>query len=76
MLNNYTEEECQCTCAFCTEDNVVYAVVGKEVAASGTLHLQAFVHLKKRLHLSGLKVSLRARIHAEMAQGTDDDNKQ
>ena len=76
MLNNYTEEECQCTCAFCTEDNVVYAVVGKEVAASGTLHLQGFIYLKKRLRLSGLKTILSARVHAEMAQETDDDNKQ
>lgn len=47
-LNNYTEEECQSLlrCINFLEPQIDYCIVGKEVAASGTPHLQGYIKLK------------------------------
>jgi hypothetical protein len=46
-----------------------YMVLGKEVGDSGTPHLQGFMHLKKRLRITGLR-KLGIKCHLEQAKGT------
>jgi len=84
-LNNYTEEE---ECSIVTTLNnllkhIEYAIIGKEVGANGTPHLQGFIHF----HHSFLKardgtltkwrslIPALARAHMESAYGTDDQSR-
>jgi len=41
--NNYSEEQYSTITSFLESDKIVYAVVGKEVGASGTPHLQGYL---------------------------------
>lgn len=73
-LNNYTEDELAKIKETLTEQNCIYAVVGKEVGESGTPHLQGFVHLKVKKRIGGVKDIVGNRAHLEMARGTDSQN--
>lgn len=73
-LNNYTEDECKRITERLTCENPVFAKVGKEVGDNGTPHLQGFVHLARKVRLTGLKSLLGDRIHAEVSRGTDQQN--
>lgn len=70
-LNNYTEEEYAQVRSFC-EERCTYSVVGKEIGAQETPHLQGFVVLKKSQRLSFLRRRLSGRAHYEPARGTND----
>lgn len=66
-LNNYTnEDEIRIRNAF-ESGGVVYVGYGKEVASTGTPHLQGTVVLKKRARLTGL-VKLLGRAHYEVCK--------
>lgn len=84
-LNNYTDEECNSIEASLNSllKNIEYCIIGKEVGANGTPHLQGFIHF----HHSFLKardgtitkwrslIPALARAHMESAFGTDDQSR-
>lgn len=84
-LNNYSEEECQQFVDILNNlsKNIEYSIIGKEVGANGTPHLQGFIHF----HHSFLKakdgtltkwrslIPALARAHMESAFGTDDQSR-
>jgi len=84
-LNNYTEEECQQFQDVLNNNlkHIEYAIIGKEIGANGTPHLQGFIHY----HHSYLKardgtltkwrslIPALARAHMESAFGTDDQSR-
>jgi len=84
-LNNYTEEECAQIETVLNQllKNIEYCIIGKEVGANGTPHLQGFIHF----HHSFLKardgtltkwrslIPALARAHMESAYGTDDQSR-
>nr|WEY37187.1 replication-associated protein [Circovirus ialtag] len=73
-LNNPTEEE-KDQIKSIEEAKVKYLIVGCEVGAGGTPHLQGFINLRAKVRLQGLKQLLGPRAHCEKARGTDEDNK-
>lgn len=70
-LNNYTEEECSSIVPI-LDQNCKYAIVGKEVGAQGTPHLQGYLEFntKKR----PLSVFDNKRFHFEKAKGNRESN--
>lgn len=64
-LNNWTQDEYNKLC----DIPYRYMVIGSEVGESGTPHLQGYVHLSKRMRLSGLK-PYSPRAHWDVARGT------
>lgn len=64
-LNNYTQEEYDSLLSAETR----YSVIGKEVGASGTPHLQGFFYFTKNVRLSGVR-KLSGRAHWEIARGS------
>jgi len=84
-LNNYTEEECLQleTLLNSLLKNIEYCIIGKEVGANGTPHLQGFIHF----HHSFLKardgtlskwrslIPALSRAHMESAFGTDEQSR-
>jgi len=71
-FNNYQKLEDQ----FMSEirDISIKGVVGKEVGASGTPHLQGFIELKKRARLSELKKFVCGNCHWESCRGNESQN--
>jgi len=51
-----------------------YAICGEEVGATGTSHLQGYIHLVNALSLNVMKKSL-TRAHLTVANGSDEQNK-
>lgn len=86
-LNNYTEEECQALQRslqdLSAKSNLAFAIVGKEIAPSGTPHLQGYIRLLPKFLKAkdGIVSKWRslipslARAHMESAHGTDLDSK-
>ena len=74
-LNNYTESDLQRIKESLTEDEVTYAVVGKETGKQGTKHLQGFVNFKRKIRLNQVKMFVTGRAHLEKAKGSDIQNK-
>lgn len=81
-LNNYTEEEVSEIQGWLTSVPVKYAIVAKEVGASGTPHLQGFVHLQAAFLKAkeGTVTKWKSfpgfqRSHLESAKGTDEDSR-
>lgn len=64
-LNNYTAEDIVAIATWDTK----YLVYGKEIASTGTPHLQGFCILKTQQRLSAVK-KLHAKAHWEVAKGT------
>lgn len=69
-LNNYTADE-YTHCVSVCETECRYAVVGKEVAESGTPHLQGFVILQASQRLSWLRNKFGPRYHFEATRGSN-----
>lgn len=77
-MNNYTEQEFDSIKLF-IELNCVYGIIGREIGANGTHHLQGYFNLG-RAHRKSLKklkedTCLGSRAHIEKANGTDEQNK-
>lgn len=68
-LNNWTPPEQDTVRQFLTE-HTKYAVFGRELAETGTAHLQGFLILPRPQRLSYLRHHLSARAHYETARGT------
>lgn len=74
-LNNWTEDEfARLREYFTTSEWVERAIIGKEVGAEQTPHLQGYFGGKKLLKLSAVK-KLNARAHWEIAEGSPLSNK-
>lgn len=54
--------------------NAKYGICGEEIGATGTPHLQGYVHLVNALSLNVMKKCL-TRAHLTVANGSDEDNK-
>lgn len=65
-LNNYSEEE---STQLLSETQFTYVVIGKEVGAEGTPHLQGYAELCKQSRMSLLK-KINPRMHVEGRRGT------
>nr|WPR18665.1 MAG: replication polyprotein [Chemarfal virus 53] len=65
-LNNYSEEEYQ----RCIDVMCQYIIVGKEVGASGTPHLQGYIHYSTSVPMSRVKKDLSQRAHVEKRFGS------
>jgi len=74
-LNNPTDGEKEHIVKQVQAADCQYCIIGMEVGASKTPHLQGYYHGRSRLRLTQLKTLLGIRIHAEMARGTDTQNK-
>lgn len=81
-LNNYSQEEVDQLLGWLTSVPVKYAIVGKEVGASKTPHLQGFVHLQPAFLKAKEGIVSKwkgfpglARAHLENAKGSDEDSK-
>lgn len=72
-LNNYTDDDVATVYAKLDDrGRVRYSVVGVELGAGGTPHLQGFLLLAERTRLLGVKQLLGVeRVHLEPAYGTD-----
>lgn len=72
-LNNYTEIEYkEMLDQFSSNSSKFSYIIGKEVGASGTPHLQGYVKFDKKQRPSALKLS--KRIHWESCKGSEEDN--
>lgn len=74
-LNNYTEAECEQVDEL--KDLCTRLYVAKEVATSGTPHLQGYATFVRTYRLAGLRSLNRAtaRMHWEVARGTWKENR-
>ncbi len=75
-INNYSDDDIDRIRAYCTEENCQYAVFGKEIGKNGTLHLQGFLHLHKKVRLTTVKKNISINGHYEMAKGSDEQNQE
>lgn len=70
-LNNYTEEDLTFWDSAVLNNVVTYVLYAKEVGQEcGTPHLQGYLELAKKKTLKGLKSTLQATIHLEVAKGS------
>lgn len=72
-MNNYTEYEYDAITRYCS--SAKYAIVGKEVGANGTPHLQGYVAFTNARSFKSIKEGLGDRAHIERARGSGDDNR-
>jgi len=72
--NNYTEDEYTNTIEILERESF-YFIVGKEVADTGTPHLQGYFQLRRRHNLSYVRDLLGSRIHFEVARGSAKQNR-
>lgn len=73
-LNNYDEEEYS-RIVSCAEESARYWIVGKEIGAGGTPHLQGYVSLRRRRDLGYVRGLFGPRIHFTVARGTAGQNR-
>lgn len=74
-LNNYDQEEYS-RILTCAEESARYWIIGKEVGASGTPHLQGYISLRRRGDCRYVRNLLGPRIHLEVARGTARQNRE
>lgn len=68
-LNNYSENEYE-TLSSVLRDEGQYGIIGREVGASGTPHLQGYVMFKRPYHFSTIKDRYLPRCHIEVSAGS------
>lgn len=68
-LNNYTEEEYD---AIIGRNEFSYVVIGREVGANGTAHLQGYAELKQRTRYNTVHNYFGGRAHCEERKGTQE----
>ncbi len=73
-INNYTDDDIKLLEITLTSNAFHFAIVGKEVGASGTAHLQGYLNSKKRIRFTGVKKLVGTKAHIEKARGSDKDN--
>lgn len=66
-LNNYSDDDISRLAASFETGRVVYLIFGKEVAPSGTKHLQGFVSVKNKVRITGL-VKMLGQAHFTVAR--------
>jgi len=67
-LNNYLQEDFEFLDELYRTQKVKYLVYGKEICpTTGTIHLQGFLQLSKKLRFSGVKKLLGDKFHIEQA---------
>jgi len=69
-LNNYAEADVVFLTQLAETDAVRYLVVGREIAESGTPHLQGFVIFTTNHRLRAARLAISNRAHLEVARGT------
>lgn len=69
-LNNYTEEDVQTLRTLGGDAGTHYLVFGREVADSGTAHLQCFAIFDRRHTLAWCRTNISSRAHFEIARGS------
>lgn len=69
-LNNYSEDDEQRIGDFLNGSEVRYGVYGREVASTGTPHLQGFLILHQACRLSYLRANFHQGAHYERARGS------
>lgn len=75
-LNNYTDDDCQRLTTNASTPEVRYLIIGKEVAGTGTQHLQGYVEFTKPKRLKALKDFLGSdRAHCEISRGSGQQNR-
>jgi hypothetical protein len=74
-VNNYTETEHGDILSRIRNADPVYAIVARELSASGTPHLQCFVHYRVRVYFNQVKVAFCNRAHVSVAFGSDAQNR-
>lgn len=72
-LNNYSDDEYSSICAHLGSE-CKYAIVGKEVGAGGTPHLQGYCLFSKAYRFETIKARFLPRCHIEVAKGSVGDN--
>lgn len=71
-LNNYTEEDINRIDLLITTDNrIVYVLYGKEVASTGTRHLQGFIQFNVRLTLQNVKNIIGSEPHVSVTRNVN-----
>jgi len=68
-LNNYDEDE-YTKLIEAAEANCRYWIIGKEIGAGGTPHLQGYISLRRRRNLGHVRDLFGSRIHFTIAAGT------
>lgn len=68
-VNNYSNDDFKKVCCFL--ESCQYGIVGKEVGASGTPHLQGFLILKDKKRLASLKKLIGVDIHLDRSNAKD-----
>lgn len=69
-LNNWVAEDVERLRELGRRDNVRYIVFGREVGASGTPHLQGYLHLRRHQRFRSVKNLVGNRAHLSLARGT------
>jgi len=67
-LNNFTDNDFESFIGF--RSDVSYSIIGKEVGANGTPHLQCYFEFSKKKRLTWLRANLSERAHYESRKGT------
>lgn len=73
-LNNWTMDEYRLCQAVITE-NCIYGIIGKEMGAEGTPHLQGALCFKNARTMGGIKRLIGDRVHLEVMHGTPEESK-
>jgi hypothetical protein len=69
-LNNYTNTDLE---AFHNAIDRAYVIIGKEVGATGTPHLQGYIMFFKNKRLGAVR-AIHGHTHWEIARGSTDEN--
>lgn len=73
-VNNWTEADEAALILFLNSHSVAYGIFGKEVATTGTPHLQGYVRFRYGVRFGGVQRRLPSGAHIERARRGDDAN--
>lgn len=69
-LNNYSQEEFDALMELDSDEDVRYAVYGREVGINQTPHIQGYIEFKTRKTINQVKEKIGRRCHIELRRGT------